>query len=170
MRGGAAGFLAFSRSSVPHLSILLDMSRVVYTSLAQVSAKLPSTFVTEALDDDQDGVADEAVWQAVAEDAANQVDARLGKRYTTPLDPEDMPAVAAQASLLFVLETLYLRRGLGTEETNPFLVSARAARKDLDRIGDGESPLTPTAQKPKRSVMTFTEPSRTHNSAGNLSA
>jgi hypothetical protein len=146
------------------------MPRPVYTTFAQVTAEIPADFATEALDDDKDGVADEAVWIAVTENAANQVDARIGKRYPTPLDPEDLPAAATQASLLFVLESLYRRRGFGTEETNPFLVSARAARKDLDRIGDGESPLTPAAQAPKRSVMTFTEPSRTHNSAGNLSA
>jgi len=146
------------------------MSRPVYTTQAQVMAKLPAEFVTQALDDDGDGVADEAVWTAVAEDAANQVDAYLGKRYTTPLDPEALPPVASAASLFFVLETLYQRRGYSTAETNPFLASAAMSRKALEKIGSGAEALTTEAKKPRPSVVTFTEPSRTHNSSGNLSA
>lgn len=145
------------------------MARPIYTTLAQVKAKLPHDFIIEALDDDKDGLMDEEVWTAVAEDAADQVDGRLGMRYTVPLDPAALPAVVNAASLLFVLETLYQRRGYGTEETNPFLVSARAARKELAAIGNGETPLTPQAEKPRQSVVAITEPARTSSAAGNLS-
>lgn len=145
------------------------MSRPVYTTLAQVKAKLPYDFIVEALDDNKDGMMDDEVWTAVAADAADQVDARLGMRYTTPLDPAALPAVANAASLLFVLETLYQRRGYGTEETNPFLVSARAASKELAAIGNGDTPLTPQAQKPRQSVCAISEPARTSSAHGNLS-
>ena len=71
---------------------------------------------------------------------------------------------------MFVLETLYLRRGFGTEETNPFLNSARAARKELTAIGNGEMPLTPEAERPRKSVSIVTEPARTSSAFGNLSS
>lgn len=146
------------------------MPRVVYTTLAQVKAKLPNDFIIEALDDDKDGILDEDVWTAVAEDAANQVDGRLGKRYQVPFNPDALEPIIVSSSLMFVLETLYQRRGLGSEETNPFLASARAARKELTDIGNGDTPLTPTAAKPRQSVMVVSEPARTSSAGGYLSS
>lgn len=146
------------------------MSRVVYTLIDQVKAKLPYDFIVEALDDDKDGLIDEDVWTAVAEDAADQVDDRLGQRYTVPFDPANLSAKVRASSLLFVLETLHLRRGFGTEENNPFLNSARAARKELSAIGNGEVPLTPTAEKPRKSISTVTEPARTSSAHGYLAS
>lgn len=146
------------------------MSRSVYTTLDQVKAKLPHDFIVEALDDDKDGEIDADVWAAVAEDAADQVDDRLGQRYTVPFDPENLSAKVRASSLLFVLETLHLRRGLGTEENNPYLNSARAARKELSAIGNGETPLSPEAERPRKSVSAVTEPARTSSAGGFLSA
>lgn len=146
------------------------MSRPVYTTLEQVKAKLPYDFLVEALDDDKDGLPDTEVWTAVAEDAADQVDARLGKRYSVPFDPAALEPIVKSSSLIFVLETLYQRRGYGGEDNNPYLVSARAARKELNQIGDGEVPLTPEQQRPRRSVSTVTEPARTSSARGHLSS
>jgi hypothetical protein len=146
------------------------MSRPVYTTLDQVKAKLPIEFITQALDDDGDAVIDADVWTAVAEEAADQVDERLGMRYAVPFDPANLSAKVRSSSLMFVLETLYLRRGFGTEETNPFLNSARAARKELTAIGNGDMPLTPEAERPRKSVSTVTEPARSSSKAGNLSS
>lgn len=144
--------------------------RPIYTTLDQVTAKLPADFILQALDDDKDGIIDPSVWQAVAADAADQVDDRLGQRYTVPFNPDNLSAKVRAASLMFVLETLYLRRGLGTEETNPFLNSARAARKELAAIGSGEVPLSPEAKRPHASVSTVTEPARTSSAFGRLSS
>lgn len=143
------------------------MSRILYTTIDQVRAKLPQDFVIEALDDDGDGIIDDAVWEAVAGDAADQVDARLGQRYTVPFSLEDLPATAKTASLIFVCETLFQRRGHGTEEDNPFLIQARNARMELGKIGAGEKPLTATAKRPTPSVAFFKEPARTNS--GSLS-
>lgn len=145
------------------------MSRSTYTTLDQIKAKLPHDFVVEALDDDGDGELDEAVLTLVLEDAATQVDARLGQRYAVPFDTADLPAIVTSASLTFVLETLYLRRGHGTEEKNPFLAAANQTRKKLEEIGMGKGQLTPEAQRPKKSVAVFTEPSKTTSANGNLS-
>ena len=144
--------------------------RVTYTTLAEVKAKLPYDFIIEALDDDKDGLMDEDVLTAVLEDAANQVDARLGKRYSVPFNPAALEPIISSSSLMFVLETLYQRRGYGTEENNPFLASARAARAELNEIGNGAVALTPVAQKPRQSVSIVTEPARTSSKSGYLSA
>lgn len=145
------------------------MSRVTYTTLDEVKAKLPWDFIVQALDDDKDGLMDDSVWEVIAENAAKQVDARLGKRYQVPFNPDALEPIVSDASLTFVLETLYTRRGFGTAENNPFLTAANQFRKDLADIGNGTAPLTPEARKPRQSVVTFTEPSRTHSAAGNLS-
>lgn len=144
--------------------------RPVYTTLDQVKAKLPADFLLEALDDDKDGITDTDVWQAVAEDAADQVDARLGKRYAVPFDPLALEPIVKSSSLIFVLETLYQRRGYGSETDNPYLVSARAARRELNQIGDGEVPLSPEQNRPKRSVSVITEPARTSSAGRYLSS
>jgi hypothetical protein len=123
----------------------------------------------ESLDDDKDGLLDESVWQTIAENAARQVDARLGKRYPVPFSPLNLEPIVSDASLTFVLETLYTRRGFGTAVNNPFLTAANQFRSDLLAIGNGQTPLTPEARKPRPSVVTFTEPSRTHSAHGNLS-
>lgn len=145
------------------------MSRPVYTAETDVLARMPLSLFTECLDDDGDGLRDAAVWLAVAEDAARTVDGYLGQRYAVPFDPANAPATVFQASLLFVLETLYLRRGKGTEETNPWLVPARAMRRKLEAIGTGEQALTPASIKPRPSVATFTEPARTSSRHGHTS-
>lgn len=146
------------------------MPRPLYTTLAQVTAKLPNDFIVQALDDDKDGLIDEDVWAAVAADAADQVDDRLGQRYSVPFDPANLSAKVRASSLMFVLESLYLRRGFGTEDTNPFINSARAARRELSAIGNGEVPLTPDAVKPNRTVMAVTEPARSSSAGGYLAS
>lgn len=146
------------------------MPRPVYTTLDQVTTKLPYQFVVEALDDESSGTMNEETWQLVAEDAADQVDSRLGKRYAVPFDPAALEPVVRTAALMFCLETLYLRRGFGTAENNPYMTSAVAARAELDRIGNGDTPLTPAARKPLASVMVISEPARTSSRAGYLSS
>ncbi len=140
---------------------------ILYTTLAQVSAKLPAQFVTEALDDDRDGQADAAVWEAVADGAAREVDGFLAMRFSVPFTG-DVPAVVSSASLIFVMETLYDRRGF-TGEKNPYSERADAQRKTLRDIGDGKLPLTPTIVKKTPSVSVVTEPARTSSAFGNLS-
>lgn len=139
-----------------------------YTSLDQVHAKLPAQFVREALDDDLDGFADEAVWTAVSEGAAREVDGFLGMKYTVPFTAP-LPAIIVTAALYLVMETLYDRRGL-TGEKNPYFERAEAERKKLRAIGNGEMPLTPNIVKQNRTVAAVTERARTSSASGSLSA
>jgi len=138
-----------------------------YTTLEQVYAKLPAQFVLEALDDDADGVLDEEVWESVSDGAAREVDGFLAMRYDVPFQPT-LPAVVVTASLYFVLETLYDRRGI-TGEKNPYMKRADEQRTKLKQIGAGKLPLTPDRVKKTPSVSTVTEPARTSSAYGNLS-
>lgn len=146
------------------------MSRLLYFTLDDVTAKVPLQTVTEALDDDRDGFLDDAAWLATAGAACNEVDASLGQRYATPFaEAPGAPALVTHAALLFFCESLYLRRGYGTKENNPFLGQADTMRGKLDQIADGKAPLTPTTERPVQSVTTITEPARTSSAAGHLS-
>ena len=139
-----------------------------YTTLSQVTAKLPLDFVTEALDDDRDGVIDAGVWEAVSNGAGEEVDGFLAMRYPTPFT-EPFPAIVTTASLYFVMETLYDRRGI-TGEKNPYLTRAEAERKKLRDIGNGDTPLTPVFVKQTPSVSAVTEPARTSSASGYMSS
>lgn len=145
------------------------MARPLYITLDEVAAKLPAALVLEALDDNADGQIDQPVWAKIAAAACDEVDASVGQRYTTPFAAlPDTPALIRSAALLFVCEMLYLRRGKGDKDTNPFLSRADAMRQKLDLIADGKQPLTPTAERPRQSVSVITEPARTSSASGNL--
>jgi phage gp36-like protein len=145
--------------------------RPLYLTLDEVSAKVPPALLLEALDDNADGVLDEDAWAQVAASACKEVDGTLGQRYTVPFpEPPDTPALVSEAAILFACETLYLRRGHGTKETNPFLTRAEAMRSKLDLIAEGRLALTPTTTKPRPSVSAITEPARTSSATGALSS
>ncbi len=146
------------------------MPRPLYFLRTEIAATVGARAMLEALDDDGDGVLDEAVWDAVAAAACNEVDGILGQRYATPFAAApDAPSLIAAAAAIFCCETLYLRRGFGDAKTNPFLTRADAIRTKLDDIAAGRAPLTPTAIRPRPSVSVVTEPARTSSAAGSLS-
>ncbi len=145
--------------------------RPLYLTLDDVSANVPAALLLEALDDNADGQIDQPVWAQVAASACNEVDGTLGQRYPVPFPAAPAtPALVAAAAILFASEMLYLRRGHGTKETNPFLTRADAMRSKLDLIAEGRLALTPTTLRPRPSVSAITEPARTSSAAGALSS
>lgn len=113
-----------------------------YVIMTDLVARLPQKFITQALDDDQDGASDAEVFAAIQKAVRQDIDARLGQRY----DPNDYganpPALVKKAATVFAIELLYMRRGI-SEENNPQTKEANSLRSKLDRIGKGEEPLTP---------------------------
>jgi phage gp36-like protein len=128
-----------------------------YFALSDLEALIPGDFLTQALDDDGDGVAD--AWQIVQTAACREVDAILGVRYAVPL-PAPYPAVAVHAAVTLAAEACYLRRGM-TDEKNPFSKSADAVRKQLREIAAGALPLDPQIGRVRPSGTLISEPSRT---------
>lgn len=127
-----------------------------YISQADLSAEIPADFVTQALDDDADGVPDAGVWELVAAAVDRSVDAYLGRRYAVPLTMSPLPAVVAQAALVFACELLHQRRGMSGEK-NPYTKRADAWRKTLERIASGEESLTVTTAPTRPPVSIISE-------------
>lgn len=128
----------------------------MYVELTDLQAVIPSQFLTEALDDDNDGVID--AWTAVQSAACRAVDAILGTRFSVPF--ADPPAIVREAAFQFAAEACYTRRGVEFDK-NPFGKSASTIRSDLRAIAKGEAPLDPTIERQKPSVSIITSPART---------
>jgi phage gp36-like protein len=138
---------------------------VAYCTQSQLEALLPSAFLTEALDDDRDDAADAGLLDEIIAAADNEVDAALGQRFSVPF--AEPPPVAVHASKVFVLETLYRRRG-SSDDNNPWAAQAAAVRKRLVDIGRGEAPLTPDVAPTRPPVSVITSPSKLHDPAGRI--
>lgn len=133
---------------------------MAYVALSDLDGKIPPPFIVQALDDDADGVVDAGLWDLIASQAGQAVDARLGQRYEVPFT--EPPAVVKEAALVFAAEALYARR-VGPD-ANPWMAMGNAMRSKLDRIGRGEEPLAPTINRQKPSGVIVAEPSRTAGS------
>jgi len=130
-----------------------------YIALEDLRGKIPEKFLTEALDDDGDGVID--AWTDVEADAAEMVDAYIATRYPVPV-PAPLPPIIKQAALVFAGELCYTRRGV---EDNPFTDQAARAHKTLEAIAKGSIPLQlektgPTAGAVVTSPATLGGPKR----------
>lgn len=140
---------------------------MAYVTRAQITAKLPPQFLLQALDDNGDGTEDADLFDAVVSGADAEVDGILGQRFSVPFTGT-VPPIVGQASLIFVLDTLYLRRGYGTEANpNPVAGRAKDMRTKLQRIALGEEPLAPEASRSRPSVTVITETSRVYSGNGN---
>lgn len=135
------------------------MTTMSYVELADLEAALPLDFLTQALDDNQDGTID--AWTSVQSAACRAVNALLGTRYTV-LFTSPYPAIVTEAAFLFAAEACYTRRGV-EPKNNPFFARANSIRDQLLEIGKGEAPLDPNIQRSKPSASIITSPARTHS-------
>ncbi len=133
-----------------------------YVLLGQLSALIPPQFLTEALDDNGDGVADPGVFDAVVAAVQQEIDGALGQRFAVPF-ANPIPAVVADAALVLAGFSLYARRGVA-EEKNPFAARAREIRAKLAAIAQGQQPLAPEQRRAQPSASIVTEPARTRSS------
>lgn len=139
-----------------------------YTEKNEVLAMLPIQYWEEALADQCDGEPEKGTpeyealillnWKQVQESAQMQVNGFLSQQYSTPFSAPLPPLVRA-ASLVFVLENLYQRRGY-SKEANPFTESAKEWRAKLDAIGKGEQPLMPSIKKTDPGIIVTDGPIR----------
>ena len=139
---------------------------MAYTIQAEIEPLLPAAELVQALDDDNDGLIDDGLWDSIAAAAAAAVDGKLGQRYATPF-AEPLPAVVKEASKTFVMEMLFARRGVDAEK-NPWTKRATEMRATLTYIATGDQPLAPEQTRPRPSVNVISEPSRTTDARGRL--
>jgi len=133
---------------------------MAYLTKADLDGLIPPQFLLEALDDDQDGVEDVGLWDKIAQQAADAVDALLGQRYTVPFTAP-LPPLVAQAARVFAASALYRRRGY-TDDRNPWGKEAERLSVKLSRIGQGLEPLTPGADRAEDSVSIIVEQAKTY--------
>jgi len=99
--------------------------------ITDLQGEMTLTDITDALDDNKDGTADEAAWTQVQASAADRVTNAFGGA-----TPSEYAAPAAYALKVFILEILFRRRGF-TDKANPFSSQANAAEKRLTNLSSG---------------------------------
>jgi len=100
-------------------------------TLQDLEGEMTLQDITDALDDNKDGVADESAWGKVQASAAERVANAFGGD-----TPAAYTQAAAYALKVFVLEILFRRRGF-TDKSNPFTSQANAAEKRLVNLSSG---------------------------------
>lgn len=140
-----------------------------YVVLADLNGKIPTKFLIEALDDNKDGAADPAAWDAVVKDIHTEIDGTLGVRYPVPF-ANPIPGIVLTAASVFAAEALYNRRGFQGEDKNPWTKRANAERAKLLAIAKGEMPLKPEIQRVAPSASIVAEPAKTTSSHGRNAA
>lgn len=99
---------------------------------AELLGEMPLALLTEALDDNRDGAADDAAWAAVQAAAEERIRSAFGGAA-----PARHALAAAHARKVFMLEILYNRRGF-TGEANPHTAAANRVEKRLEALAAGE--------------------------------
>jgi phage gp36-like protein len=130
-----------------------------YVALSDLSGSIPAEFLTQALDDDGDGVIDDGGFDSIAADVGTDIDAYLGLRYALPLAPPYPPVVLSAAKVL-ACERIYKRRSI-EDSKNPWSAQAGQIRTMLKSISLGQAPLSPDLNRKDPSVSIIAEPART---------
>jgi phage gp36-like protein len=129
-----------------------------YTSQADLIAFLQAVKVTQALDDQDVGVADAALFAAIQTAVDNEIHGYLEGRYICPINPA--PALVKDAELVLEAELLWTRRGF-TEQNNPWSDRANKIRDRLEQIRNGDAPLSRSASLGLDAGGIVSEPSST---------
>lgn len=106
-----------------------------YSVYADLTHAHDEQFLIQLSDDNSDGVADTLVIDQAIAKADAEINARVAKRYTVPMNP--VPALASSLSAILAIGFLYSRRGMNKPDSVKEDVSN--AIKLLDRIGEGKA-------------------------------
>lgn len=126
-----------------------------YVTQGDLVNLIPADFVTEALDDDGDGIADDGAWDGVADEVSQEIDSYLEQRFALPLTPP-YPAVVSQAAKIFACELLFQRRGIHGDK-NPWTARAGHQRTALGNIASGKATLKIGSEPVKPSISIISE-------------
>jgi phage gp36-like protein len=139
---------------------MFEGTMAAYVSKADLDGLIPPQFLAEALDDDGDGSEDADLWDKIAAQASDAVDALLGQRFEVPFSAP-LPPLVSQAARVFAAAALYRRRG-HTADRNPFSKEEDRLAAKLSRIGEGKEPLTPDVDRSQDSISVITEDAKTY--------
>lgn len=137
-----------------------------YVLMGDMTGLIPADFLTQALDDDSDGVADSVVWDGIVTRVGLEIDGYLGGRYATPFESPLPSFVRSMAPVLAAYE-LYRRRGKSDEE-NPFSGDKKRYAKLLEEIGTGKKSLEVGSAPASAPAVIISEPSKTDSKSKRL--
>lgn len=147
------------------------MSYIVQDDLESL---IPPEWITQALDDDDDGDEDAGRFTSIRSAAEDAVNGVLSLSYSVPIaTPESYPFLK-HVTRYEAARVCYARRGFKGEDGFPHYKIWETAWKQLTKIGEGDFPLGPAAgsnailAKPRGSVVT--SPSKTFSSTGGAAA
>ena len=134
-----------------------------YVQQSDLSGLIPAEFFTQALDDVNAGVTDNAIFTQIATDASGVIDGLLGTRVSVPFQPDEngaYPPFVFNACKKLVAEQLYKRRGV-TDDKNPFTKECDMLRDLMNKMALGTVPIDPSIQRKDPSASIITERART---------
>ncbi|MBI5817460.1 MAG: DUF1320 family protein [Verrucomicrobia bacterium] len=137
-----------------------------YVTQADLVGLIPSEFILEALDDDEDGAADADAWAAVLLEVHDAIDSVLSARHSTPF-VAPLPKLVARAARYFAIEQLYGRRQVQppkhlADEISGLHALLRAVARGEAQLGDD---TTITSGKGGKAI---TEDAGTHLTNGGM--
>lgn len=120
---------------------------MAFFTFDQLTAIIPSSYLTEGLDDSGDGAED--AFTKVREAAENRINAMLSARYEIPLPTSNagVAAFLADAGCLIAAAMVYSRRGVPADQW-PFKGEHSAVMARLRAIAKGDEKLAPASVTP----------------------
>lgn len=139
---------------------------MAYCEQSEIAGLLPREYLVEALDDDRDGLPDDAAWDTVQANVSLAIEGPLSARYPVPF-ASPAPKLVRHAALVLTMEILYARRGVPADQ-NPWKEQADEIRATLGKIGEGKMPLSASSVPAHPAITVISEPSRTHSAQGKV--
>ena len=139
-----------------------------YIIMSDLAAELPGKFLIQALDDNQDGLADTDVFASIQNAVKEEIDGKLEQKYDVAQFGTNPPALVRSIARTLACETLYRRRGID-EKNNPYTDRAKAARAKLNAIAKGDELLFPQAKQANESGTVIAEDAKTVSKSGRSS-
>lgn len=119
---------------------------------------MPERSIIAALDDDRDGIADEAAFSAALKSANDRAEAVFGGTV-----PERYARAADYAVRVFLLDLLYRRHG-DPEERNPWARTAEEQVARLNALASGTESIDATSDG-----VVISKPAKIYNTLGVMS-
>ena len=127
-------------------------------TIDDLTGDMPEQKLIEALDDDQDGLADEKAFDAALASANVRAEALFGGAV-----PAQYSTAADYAVRVFMLDILYRRRGVA-DESNPWAKIADAQEARLRALASGTEAIDATTDG-----VIISKPAKIYSSTGVLS-
>ena len=112
---------------------------MAYVELTDLTGEIPPQFLTQGLDDNNDGIID--AWTVVQAHSFSDVDDILESRFAVQITLSPLPGIIKRAAIAFACYRIYRRRST-PDKDNPFFGTMGAFQKTLRAIADGTIKLS----------------------------